>query len=58
MSAIMETIAKLPSNLQIVIGLAVVAHLVALLIAVGYALKPGAKGGRAAFSAELKQKSK
>jgi len=58
MSAIMETIANLPSNLQIMIGLAVAAHLVALLIAVGYALKPGPKGGRAAFSAELKQKSK
>ena len=53
-------VAKLPFNVQVVIGVAVLAHIAGLLLALTWALKSGSGGskGRAPFSAELKVKNK
>ena len=52
-------VAKLPFNVQVVICVAVLAHVAGLLLALVWALKPGSGAkGRAPFSAELKVKNK
>ena len=48
-------ISKLPPNVQYVIGVAVLAHVLGLIVAVAWALKPVVGAGkRAPFSGELK----